>query len=89
MTVYSAPKGNQDSPCEAFDFVVEFINKKIKSNLSWAPTKKLWLTACRAINFTENLLKNVNKWFNFSRQVNATRKALISKLLKKLRITLL
>ena len=74
MPVYSTLKGNEDSPSEAYDFVVEHINKKIKSNLSWAPTKKLWLTATRAFNFTESLLRNVNKWFSFSRQVNATKK---------------
>ena len=63
-----ANKGSSDvQSCEHFDFVVESVNKKIKSNLSWAPTNKQWLTACRTYSCSELLTANFNKHFNFSR----------------------
>ena len=61
-------KGGTDiQSCEHFDFVVESINKKIKANLSWAPTNKQWLTACRTLGCCEKIMANFNKHFSFRR----------------------
>ena len=63
-------KGTDDShTCEHFDFVVESVNKKLKAHLSWAPTNKQWLSACRTHGYTESMISNYNKWFNCSRSV--------------------
>ena len=47
---------------ENFDFVVEDINKKLKNSLTWAPSKKNWLIACRTYNLCTTLSKMVSKW---------------------------
>ena len=40
-------KGGFDmSCCEGFDFIIENVNKALKERLSWAPSHKVWLTAC-------------------------------------------
>ena len=63
-------KGTDDShTCEHFDFVVESVNKKLKAHLSWAPTNKQWLSACRTHGYTESMISNYNKWFNYSSSV--------------------
>ena len=43
--------GSEASRCENFDYVIEWCNKALKQHLSWAPTHKTWLTACRLYNF--------------------------------------
>ena len=47
---------------EAFDFVVEYINKKVKENMSYGPTDVVWLTACRMYNFSKNQVDGLTKW---------------------------
>ena len=62
-------KGSLDdeSNGEHFDFIVECVNKRLKSNLSWAPSHLLWLSACRTFDFALSLSKNMNRWFKFIR----------------------
>ena len=62
-------KGNleEDDNGEHFDFVVEAVNKRIKNNLSWAPSYLLWLAACRTYDLACSMTKNMNAWFSFSR----------------------
>ena len=63
-------KGGSDmSCCEGFDFVVENVNKALKEHLSWAPSHKAWLTACRSYNFTCDLMSKFNTWLPLSRSV--------------------
>lgn len=56
-----------DDVGENFDFVVEYINKKIKSNLIWAPSQCAWLLACRTYSVLVGLTNSVNKWIGFER----------------------
>ena len=63
-------KGGSDMACcEGFDFVVENVNKALKQNLSWAPSHKAWLTACRSYNFTSKLMSTFNTWLPLSKLV--------------------
>ena len=64
-----ADKGSLDdeSNGEHFNFIVECVNKQLKSNLSWAPSHLLWLSACRTYDFALTLTKNMNRWFKFIR----------------------
>ena len=40
-------ESDKDSALEHIDFNVEYVNKDLKQNLLWAPTQKVWVTACR------------------------------------------
>ena len=51
-----------EAVAEGFDFTLEYINKKVKENLSWAPTNIMWLTSVRMYNFTMNMVKSYMKW---------------------------
>ena len=64
-----ADKGSLDdkSNGEHFNFIVECVNKQLNSNLSWAPSHLLWLSACRTYDFALTLTKNMNRWFKFIR----------------------
>ena len=52
---------------EHFDFVVENTNKKLKKNLSWAPTKMSWMIACRTMELFSNSCQKLNKLIHFDR----------------------
>lgn len=61
-------KGSSDkTTCEGFDFIVEWVNKDLKQHLSWAPSHKAWLNACRSFNLTKDLLSSINQWLPISR----------------------
>ena len=62
-------KGKMDGEAkyEHYDFVLEDVNKKIKTNLSWAPTDYMWLHACRTYDFIKRMAKNFNCYFNLTR----------------------
>ena len=65
-------KGSSEEPiCKNFDFIVEWVNKALKQHLSWAPTHKTWLTACRSFNFMRDLKSNLDKYLPFSRLVSS------------------
>jgi hypothetical protein len=61
-------KGNEvDQIAEAYDFCVEDLNKKLKTNLSAAPTSTTWLIACRTLKFFENMNKKMSKVLKYFR----------------------
>ena len=63
-------KGSPDDPdfCgEAFDFILENWNRKIKAMLDWAPSKTDWLISCRTLGLIQNLLNNFYKDFKLAR----------------------
>ena len=55
-------KGETGDVAENFDFIVKDVNKKLESTLSWAPTKIMWIIACRTYNLCVSLSKKVSKW---------------------------
>ena len=69
LKIMNKGKNDSETRAEHYDFILENVNKKIKSNLNWAPSNLDWLFSCRSYGLVENLIKNFNKYFDFNRYV--------------------